>query len=656
MPFKHYGGGDGFAIVPGNAEASEVWDRIHSTDPDFAMPPPDSHLTLSAQEKSLLGEWIEQGADWEEHWAFVPPDKGEIPTVDGSAGWNDNPIDSFILDAQRRNKLRHSPRASRETLIRRLCLDLTGLPPSLSDIHSFLQDDSPLAYENLVDRYLHSIAHAERLALEWMDVARYGDTQGMHGDRERHHWPWRDWVIEAFLSNLPYDEFITWQMAGDLLPQATRAQKLATAFHRNHPVSAEGGIIDEEFRIKYVQDRVNTTSSAFLGLTMECAACHDHKFDPISQKEYYQMSAFFNNVKEIGMVAEGGGSSGPVLHLPSQEQEESLLQISQEIVSIQNERMAIRNKLESTFQDEGKDVDGLFQTPTPDAVFPLDTMRSEPIKVQGAIHRAVRNTPINLLLDDNQHSVASGAPELVPGKMGKALKVVKEYDILFLREGGTFDLNQPFSSGLWIHPEKKGENQTLLGISGNLTNHAWRGWDFFLDRENRLSLRLIGFWPHNYLQVTSESAVELDEWTHVMFSYDGTASASGVQLFVNGKKVSTVSPYDRLYGSLKLPWNKQEGWPEQPVMVGRSGRFYTGDNGVFEGVIDHIQWYRQALSSVEAGLVYASLLKEETDLKPFSFSARIDHYLKHQHREHQALLERQRALVEERMILHKAIP
>ena len=327
---------DGHAFVPSDPDRSIAWQRMQSEDSDERMPPPESNLSLSTKEKQQILQWINEGASWTEHWAFVPAVKSILPfeqenPLQENGHMIRHPIDAFVLSALKDRDLNPTLRASKEYLIRRLSFDLTGLPPSPEEIDTFLADDSPTAYEQLIDRFLHSQAHAERLAMEWLDVARYADSQGMHGDRERYHWPWRDWVITAFQQNLPYDAFITWQLAGDLLPNTTREQILATAFNRNHPVSAEGGIIDEEFRIKYVQDRINTVGTAFMGLTLECASCHDHKFDPISQKDYYQLSAFFNNQKELGMVAEGGSSSGPVLLLPDPEKEHDLKQLEEEL-------------------------------------------------------------------------------------------------------------------------------------------------------------------------------------------------------------------------------------------------------------------------------------------------------------------------------------
>jgi hypothetical protein len=502
----------------------------------------------------------------------------------------------------------------------------------LDAIDAFLQDDSPDAYEKLVDRLMESEEHAERMATEWLDVARYGDSQGLHADRPRYHWPWRDWVIKAFRENMPYDDFITWQMAGDLLPNATTEQKLATAFHRNHPVSAEGGIVDEEFRVKYVHDRTNTTATALMGLTMECASCHDHKFDPISQEEYYQLTAFFNNQKEIGMVAEGGGSSGPVLLLPEPEQETTLAKLTKQIeLTLENIKT-----VEATLADEANFLESaqseVIEPPEPDAFFPLDSIRPEEIEVEGLIHRVLKNTPIDKIVDDNPTAVASGFPEVVKGRIHKALDFDKEYDLVFLRDVGQFELDQAFSAGAWIRTNKEGENQSIMGISSDLTADAWRGWDLFLDEESRPSLRLIGFWPHNHLQVTTETAVPKDEWHHILFTYDGSGRADGARLYVNGGKAKSTTVYDNLYRTIVNSWKEQEGWNQKPVMVGRSGRFYTGDNGVFRGSIDHIQLFHQYLTAPEVAAVFHEAAGEPVSAGEIAKSDYIDHHL---HRHHQ---------------------
>ncbi len=290
-----------YAVVPGEPEQSEIWKRINHQNPDLVMPPAESNKQpLSDEERSIIQRWIAQGAEYKPHWSFIPPEKPELPTVNES-DWPKNEIDYFILSKIEELGTNPSPAADKETLIRRVSLDLTGLPPTPQEIDEFLQDNRPDAYERLVERLFQSPHHGERMALDWLDVARYGDTNAHHIDMERTSWPWRDWVIRAFNENKPYDQFILEQVAGDLLDAPTLDQVLATSFNRNHPITNEGGAISEEYLVEYAADRVHTVSTAFMGMTMSCARCHDHKYDPLSIKDYYSMMSFFNSNREIGL-------------------------------------------------------------------------------------------------------------------------------------------------------------------------------------------------------------------------------------------------------------------------------------------------------------------------------------------------------------------
>jgi hypothetical protein len=289
-----------FAIIPGKPDSSELIHRISSDDSTYMMPTPESHLgSLTEYEVDLFRKWIKQGAKYEHHWAFTPPQNPEIPKVKNEK-WASNEIDFFILNTLEKKKLKPNEEASKEYLLKRLSLDLTGLPPTLEQMDRFLADASPKAYEKMVDELLASKHYGEKMALHWMDVARYSDSYGYQDDNVRTQWAWRDWVIHAFNKNQRYDEFITWQIAGDMLPDASKEQILATAFFRNHKYTEEGGVIPEEYRIEYILDKTKTYGKGILGLTIECAQCHDHKYDPISQKEYFEMFAFFNNTKEVG--------------------------------------------------------------------------------------------------------------------------------------------------------------------------------------------------------------------------------------------------------------------------------------------------------------------------------------------------------------------
>ncbi|MBK5279602.1 MAG: DUF1549 domain-containing protein, partial [Bacteroidia bacterium] len=292
-----------FAILKGNTEESYLVKRIFSEDPLFRMPPRESNLTLTEKEKNILKQWIQDGAEYKKHWAFIPPQKHNLPDV--VSEWGVNEIDQFILAKLEEVDLKPSAGADKERLIRRVSFDLTGLPPSLEQVDAFLKNDSPTAYEKLVDDLLASAAYGERWASYWLDVSRYGDSHGYQDDLPRVMWPWRDWVIHAFNENLSYDTFVTWQLAGDLLPNATREQILATGFNRNHKITQEGGAIPEEYRTEYVVDRTSTFGKAFLGISVECSRCHDHKYDPVLQKDFYSIYAFFNKAREKGLINYG---------------------------------------------------------------------------------------------------------------------------------------------------------------------------------------------------------------------------------------------------------------------------------------------------------------------------------------------------------------
>ncbi len=295
------------AIVPGKPDLSELYVRINTKDTSIQMPPPSSNLpALTEIEIDIIKKWIAQGAHYEPHWAFIAPKKSPLPEIKNK-DWPKNEIDYFVVRQLEKTGLTPNEEADKERLLKRVSLDLTGLLPDPEMTDRFVKDASPKAYEEMVDELMAQSAYGERMALPWLDVARYADSHGYQDDNYRSQWPWRDWVIHAFNENLPYDKFITWQLAGDLLPDATKEQLLATGFNRNHKITEEGGVINEEYRVEYVTDRTNTLGKAFMGVTIECAKCHDHKYDPFSQENYYQMYAFFNNIKEVGLESSVGG-------------------------------------------------------------------------------------------------------------------------------------------------------------------------------------------------------------------------------------------------------------------------------------------------------------------------------------------------------------
>ncbi|MDN5213517.1 DUF1553 domain-containing protein [Fulvivirgaceae bacterium BMA12] len=583
----------GRAFVAGNFKKSMAIQRMLSHDPEFIMPPPESNLHMTAEEVAIIAKWVKQGAEWKGHWSFIPPESVEIPDPVNPDWQADNAIDHFVLQELSRQGLTPSPRAGKERLLRRVTMDLTGLPPTIEEIDNFLEDSSPNAYEKVVDRLLGSESYGERMAMEWMDLARYADSHGMHADGWRLMWPWRDWVIKSFNENMPYDKFVTWQLAGDLLPNATKEQILATAFHRNHPMTAEGGVIDEEFRMEYVADRTNTTATAFLGLTMSCAKCHDHKFDPISQEDYFQMFSFFNNIKELGMTGDDG-NYGPMLLLTDEETDALLEDLDEKI---QNKEKALDFSQEdiNSIRDfvgnnshAQKDPAGLI------GYYPFDKVRKGKNK----------NGHEVLIIDENRKSTSPGNPVITDGKIGKALMFEGDYNPVQLSDMGIFEMTDPFSAAAWINASKteKGKTQVILGNTGS-KNNFWRGWDFFLDSLDQLSARLIHSLPHNYIQVTSNESIPANTWTHVSVTYDGSGRAEGLQLFINGSLAAVTVDYDRLYKSV-IPVTSSSHQPDnRALQVGKSYRAFSGENGIYKGKIDEIKIFDRKLSHFEVGKV-----------------------------------------------------
>ncbi|OLY92989.1 Planctomycete cytochrome C [Cnuella takakiae] len=371
----------GFAIVPGKPEESELIARISSEDSDYLMPTPEAHLgRLNAYEVALFKKWIKQGARYEPHWAFTPPRKLRLPQI-ADPKWARNEIDYFIAEGWKRSGLQPNEEAGREQLLKRICLDLTGLPPTLEQQDAYLGEKAD-GYEQWVDRLLATPQYGEKMAVHWLDIARYADSYGYQDDNIRTQWPWRDWVIHAFNKNLSYDQFLTWQIAGDLLPNATKEQVLATAFFRNHKYTEEGGVVPEEYRIEYILDKTKTFSKGILGLTAECAQCHDHKYDPISQKDYYQLFAFFNTTREQGYegdVSVSKPAKHPMLEISKSEVQELLRFINFQDTG----RLTVSVMGEADTSRKTYILDrGVYDRPTepvlasaPAAVMPFDTVR-----------------------------------------------------------------------------------------------------------------------------------------------------------------------------------------------------------------------------------------------------------------------------------------
>lgn len=550
------------AIVPGNPGASELLKRITSTDPDERMPPPSTKQSLSPKEIEAIRQWIKQGAPWERHWAFVSPGKSPVPKRPAGQQRARNEIDAFILRRLEQAKLSLSPQASRAQLIRRLSFDLTGLPPSLDEVDAFLNDESPDAYERVVDRLLKSQAFGERMASDWLDVARYSDTYGYQVDRDRFVWPWRDWVVRAFNNNMSYDQFITEQLAGDLIPNATDDQILATTFNRLHPQKVEGGSTPEEFRIEYVADRTQTFGTAFLGLTIECCRCHEHKYDPLAHKDYYRFSAFFDNIDEAGLYSYFTSSvPTPTLRLTDDATKTRIAKLRQDIADAEAKLASVAKARTDAFE-KWLETPGVKQ----DALVP------------GRI----------AALDFE--SGVSGGNKQVPGRVGKAVQLSGD-DGIGLKVGN-FRRFDPFSVGLWLNKPDVKDRAVVFHRSRAWTDAASRGYQLLIE-DGRLSASLIHFWPGNAIRVRTKERVPIEQWQHVAVTWDGSSRADGLTIYLNGKPAESEVVRDNLYKNIT-------GGGGDNITIGQRFR----DRGFTNGLVDEFQVYNRQLTALEVAHVF----------------------------------------------------
>ncbi len=615
-----------YAFVKGSVHKSEVINRLLSDDPDKVMPPPDAELPVSAREIALIAKWLEQGSEWKEHWSFLPVEDPEVPEINND--WRRiNDIDNFVQQQLLQAGLAPAPEADKERLIKRVTMDLTGLPPSPEEIDAFLNDPSEKAYEALVDRLLASDAYAERMTQEWMDVARYSDSHGVSFDGYRTSWPYRDWLIQAFKRNMPYDEFITHQVAGDLIENANEESRMATAFLRMNPLEASAGSIPEEFRIEYVNERAGLTGTALLGLTLECAKCHDHKFDPITQAEFYQVSAFFNSTEEYGL-APTDADRPPTLTLLS-DTEKSQLQTF--IASLDSQEKALEAEKKQRAASYNKP---LPTTPVTDHIghyafnsikpYKKEVKKKKPAEAEKKKEDAKKKAEVKKkeyeelqMLDNVKEAEANLKITLTDGKYGKAAYFNEEYDIIKLRKIGEFEHVDPFSISSWILTEKDaaGSSQTIIGNTGHVFQFH-RGWDMALDSNNHVRVRLIHRLPDEIISVSSTAPVPANQWQQIGFTYNGSKSARGIAIFVNGKKVPTRTHFDQLKRSI-IPISDENMKPDTiPLVVGKSNRLWMDDLGMFQGAIDEVKIYDRQLSQWEmAGLGEAKLDPAAAEIK-----------------------------------------
>jgi hypothetical protein len=516
------------AIVPGKADTSELVKRINATDEDH-MPPEKTHKVLSAAQKDLLKQWVASGAKYQLHWSYLPPQKPSVPEVKDK-GWAKSPIDNFILARLEKEKLKPNPEADRRTLARRVSLDLTGLPPKPEDLDAFLKDKSANAYEKFVDHLLTLPTWGEHRARYWLDAARYADTHGIHLDFYREIWPYRDWVIKAFNTNQPFNEFTVEQIAGDLLPNPTLEQKIATGFNRCNITTSEGGAIDEEYLVLYARDRTETTSQVFLGLTTGCAVCHDHKFDRITQKDFYAMSAFFNNTTQKAM--DGNiRNTPPIIVVPKAEDRTRW-------DALPKDKTVADNHIKERRKDARPEYKQFLATAKADA-FGKNVPTDEPV--------------FHALLGDNEPKIKytfAGATNSLTlatntawqnGVLSEKALTTSSKNIPRIKEPGDFDNNQPYSISAWVK---------LSSLDGTIISrmddkNGFTGWDFRLEA-GRPASHLVHQWPDDAWKVIGKKALVTNRWTHLCLTYDGANKAAGVRIYIDGEPQELEVAMDKL--------------------------------------------------------------------------------------------------------------
>ncbi len=584
------------AIKPGDAEGSELVKRIFSTDPDEVMPPPDARHQLSAEDKDVLRRWIAQGADYEKHWAFIAPVRPPVPRVSA-----DSEIDAFVLEKLHAQNLQPAAPASREHWLRRVTFDLTGLPPRLDEIDAFLGDTSPVAFERVVDALLQRPSFGERIASDWLDAARYSDTYGRHEDADSAVWPYRDWVIGAFNANMPYDQFITWQTAGDLLPLSTRDSIVATAFNRLVQQSNEAGSNEEEFRQEHVADRVKTNATAILGLTMECARCHDHKFDPLTSRDYYSMAAFLNNIDELGLYARlTAAVPAPSMLMMKPEAEKRSGELRAQIAEAEKELAALRAAPPPAALKEWIEEKG-----SPPAAKPLARYEFENVAEKKKSLRKIFTNTINGTMGEGK---AKGSIEPADGPRGLALALDHDNAITFADVGARWRRSDTFSFSLWLKPMQSQERAVLLHRSRGGLDAASRGYEIMLN-DLHLEFALSHFAPGNSIRVRALEKLPLNEWSHVVLTYNGSSRAGGLTIYKDGALLSTEIKEDSLQRDIlyRKEWgdfDEQKLQDNTAANVNLTFGQRRNDKTITRAAVDEFQIFEQTLTQAEARAIF----------------------------------------------------
>ncbi|HVT30751.1 MAG TPA: DUF1553 domain-containing protein [Lacipirellulaceae bacterium] len=581
-------------VVVGKPDKSELIRRIFSTDDDERMPPPDSKLSLSPGQKDLLRRWIAEGATFAEHWSFLPlPDNVALPTVHDES-WPRGQIDQFVLAQLEAEKLRPAPAADRLRLLRRVTLDLTGLPPTADECREFESANAQAfeqTYQRTVDRLLASPAFGEQMAVAWLDAARYADSYGYQSDQLNSQWPYRDWVVAAFNQNMPYDQFLTWQLAGDLLDQPSRDQILATAFNRLHRLTNEGGSIADEWLVENAADRAETFGTAILGLTVGCARCHDHKYDPITMRDYYSLTAFFNSIDENGLYDNAAKTPSPSLLLPTPQQQKQLTAarnaISRADTAVQTAINDGQPRFDAWLASVSRDARGLSpfsESSEKKGTVPLSPNRD--LVAYYSFDGDLNHIP-------NKAPGATGeahAPGLktVPGHRGKAIRFDGDNGADM---PGIFQVDRwdNFTLDFWMRDQAHNTQPVVVLQRTFGTDTGYNGFDLML-QSGILSARLYRVWPGNAIGVQSKTPIPPNQWQHVAVTYDGSSTAGGLHIFLNGQRLDANIVRNHLQKKASL-----KTFGDGHLTLGQRFR----DRGFKDGEIDELRVYNRALTPLE---------------------------------------------------------
>jgi hypothetical protein len=603
---------DSGAITAGQPDESELIARIFTDDAELVMPPPETKKTLSAKEKDLFKRWVSAGAEYQRHWSLIAPAKAEPPAVENAA-WAKNSIDRFVLATLEHNGLSPAPTADARTLFRRLHLDITGLPPKPQDVAAFVndyRDGNDAALSKWIDQLMDSSAWGEHRARYWLDAARYGDTHGLHFDNYREMWPYRDWVIRAFNANLPFDQFSVEQLAGDLLPNPTDDQLIATGFQRCNITTNEGGTIDEENLAVYAADRVQTFGWVFLGLTTNCCQCHDHKFDPLTTKDYYSLAAFFRNTTQPakdGNVKDGRSS---VLIVPSEKDQPRWRALPDEIASA----TTLRDKRKQTARPGFEKWLAAASSDSLDADVPSDHLIVHAPLVEGSGNQTVNTCQPTSIIKST-----GDVTWIADGKLGPA-PVMKRGGTFELGELGDFEKDQHFSYGAWVKCKSKTTNAGMIARMDEAA--AYRGWDLW-QNGGSFSVHIIDTWSENAIKVsTKQQVVNPGQWQHVFATYDGSGTAAGIRIYVNGTEQELKTDTNTLKPDASIR-------TKTPLRIGQRSLQQVFDGGA----IQDVRIYDRSLTAAEVKTIVdivplrtmlATSAKERT---PKQQAALYDHYL-----------------------------